>query len=66
MSVLCLVIVISFSTLCPSSFVTILMGKERAACVTLIVFLVSCDCKCSVSLLHGAVGWSAVCDCGNS
>ena len=23
-------------------------------------------CKCSVDLPHGAVGWSAVCDCGIS
>ena len=29
-----------------------------------IVFLLSCDCKCSVSIPHGVVGWSAVCDCG--
>ena len=26
----------------------------------------SCRCYRSVSLLHGAVGWSAVCDCGVS
>ena len=25
-----------------------------------------CYCKCSLALLHGAVGWSAVCDCGIS
>ena len=24
----------------------------------------ACDFYCSVSLPHGAVGWSAVCDCG--
>ena len=35
-------------------------GKERAGCFTLIVFLMSCDCKCSVALPRGAVGWSAV------
>ena len=23
----------------------------------------SCDCYCSVALPHGAVSWSAVCDC---
>ena len=23
-----------------------------------------CDCKCSVTLPHGAVDWSAVSDCG--
>ena len=26
----------------------------------------SCDSQCSVALPHGAVGWSAVCDCGIS
>ena len=26
----------------------------------------SCDCKCSVAPLHGAVGWSSVGDCGIS
>ena len=29
-----------------------------------IISLVFCDCCCSVALPHGAVGWSAVCDCG--
>ena len=24
------------------------------------------DCKCSVTIPHGVVGWSAVCDCGIS
>ena len=28
------------------------------------VFLVSCDCYCSVALPYSAVGWYAVCDCG--
>ena len=42
----------------------VLMGK-RAACFTVIVFLLSYDCDCSVSLHHGAMGWSAVCDCVN-
>ena len=31
-----------------------------------IVFQMSCFCKCFVALLHGAVGWSAVSDCGIS
>ena len=29
--------------------------EERAGCLTLIVFLMSCDCKCSVALPSGAV-----------
>ena len=69
MGVLCLALVLLFSTLYPSSFAIILMGKrerDRAGCFTLIVFLMSCGCKCSVALPLGAVGWSAVCDCGIS
>ena len=29
-----------------------------------VVKILSCYCKCSVPFPHGAVGWSAVCDCG--
>ena len=32
--------------------------------VTLIVFQKSCDSECPVAPPQGAVGWSAVCDCG--
>ena len=39
---------------------------KRARCFTLIVFLVCCDFKCYLALPHGALGWSAVCDCGIS
>ena len=46
-----------------SSFAIILMGKrKRACCFALFVFLVSREC-CAV-LPHGAMGLSAVCDCG--
>ena len=37
--------------------------EEKANCFAIIVSLMSCDCYCSVSLPHAAVGWSAVCDC---
>ena len=40
--------------------------EERAGCFAFIVFQMSCYCKCFVALRHGAVGWSAVCDCGIS
>ena len=46
-----------------SSFVIIMMGKKRAGYFTLFVFLLSCDCNCSIALPHGGVGWSVVCDC---
>ena len=68
MWVLCLVIVLFFSTLCPSSFTFILMGKIE------LPRLLYCNCLPDVLLLlcialpHGGVGWSAVymCDCGIS
>ena len=41
-------------------------GKERAGCFTLTAFLVSCDSPSIVALPHGAMGWSAGCDCGVS
>ena len=37
---------------------------ERAGCATLNVYLMSCDCQCSVALPYGTVGWSAVFDSG--
>ena len=40
--------------------------EERAGCFVFIVFPVSCYCICSMALPYGAVGWSAVCDCGIS
>ena len=48
-----------------SSFAIILERKRELVallyCLTDILLL-----KCSVTLPHGAVGWSAVCDCGIS
>ena len=38
----------------------------RLGCFAFIFFRKSCYCKCSVALPRGAVGWSAVCDCGIS
>ena len=40
-----------------------LLGRQK---FVLIVFLVFLDCKCSVALLHGAVGLSTLYDCGIS
>ena len=42
----------------------IFLFEERAGCFAFIVLRMSCYCKCVVTLPHGAVGWSAVCDCG--
>ena len=41
--------------------------EERAGSYSaFIVIRMSCYCKCSVTLPHDAVGWSAVCACGIS
>ena len=47
---LCLVLVLLYMYI-ESSFAIILMGEERAGCLTLIVFLMSCDCWAIVSIL---------------
>ena len=41
-----------------SSFAIILMGKRE------LVALLCLSSRCPVALPHGAVSWSAVCDCG--
>ena len=45
-----------------SGFAIILMGK-KAASITLIVFLRSSDCWCSVAVPNDALDWFAVCGC---
>ena len=40
--------------------------EERAGCFVFVDFRMSCYCKCSVALPHGAAGGYAVCDCGIS
>ena len=40
--------------------------EERDEYFTLFAFQMARDCQCSVTLSHGAVAWSAVCDCGIS
>ena len=42
--------------------ITLLRKKEIESAL----HLLCCGCLCSVSLPHGAVGWSAVCDGGIS
>ena len=60
------VLVLVCITLCPFSNCNHLDEEEGTGCFALIVFLMSCYCLSSVPLLHCAVGWSAVCNCGIS
>ena len=39
---------------------------KKAGYFAIIVLHMYCYFKCSVALTHGAMGWSAVCDCGIS
>ena len=41
-------------------------GREMASCFAFFVLQMSCYCKRSVTLPHGAMGWPAVYDCGIS
>ena len=54
------------NTLYPFYFCNHLDEEERTDCFALVLFRMSCYYKCSMALPHGAVGWSAVCDCGIS
>ena len=53
-------------TLCPFSFCNHLEEEEKAGYLAIIVLQMYCYYICPVALPHGAVGWSAVCDCGIS
>ena len=44
----------------------LILQSSCRGCFALIIFLMSFYCKCYVAIPHGAVGWSAVCDCGIS
>ena len=37
-------------------------GEERAGCINLTIFLMSCDSQCSMTLPNGFIGQSALCD----
>ena len=58
-----------YALLCVLSSFAIILSMKRFCCFSLIVFLVSCDCKCFVASPHGVVasphgvpGWSVVCN----
>ena len=58
------VFVLVYITLCPFKCCKHLEEEMRAGSFALTALRMSCYCKCSVALPHGAVGWSAVCECG--
>ena len=61
--VLCLSL-FCYALLCDhSSCAIILKSKRKLVVFAIIVLQMYCYCKCSVALPHGAMGWSAVCDC---
>ena len=51
-----------YITLCPFYFCNHL--EKEAGCFAIIVLQMFCYYKCYMAILHGAVGLSAVCDCG--
>ena len=53
-------------TLCLFYFYNHLEEEEKTGCFAITVLQMYCYYNCSVSLTHGAVGWSTVCDCGIS
>ena len=58
-----------YALLCVHSSFEIILKRKRklvALLVYNIVLQIFCYCKISVALPHGAVGLSAVCDCGIS
>ena len=59
-------IVLRFHCRCEGKILYYPDGNESVGCFVLTVFLMSCSRQCSVAHPHGAVGWSAVCDCGIS
>ena len=49
-----------------SHSITLKRKRDGDFCFAFIVLRMSCYCECSVTLSYGAVGWSAVYDCGIS
>ena len=60
------VFVMSCIALFPFWFCNHLEEEEKSGCFAIIAFQMYCYYKCSVALPRGALGWSAVCDCGIS
>ena len=57
-----LVFVLLYVTLCLFLYCNHLEKDEKASCFAIFALQMLCYYKCSVALLHGAMGWSTVCD----
>ena len=53
-----------YALLCVHSSFEIILGGGGAGCLAIVVFLMYCYYRVSVARPRGAMGWSAVCDCG--
>ena len=53
-------------TLCSFQFCNHLEEEGKAGCFAIFVLQMYCYYICSVALPHGALGWSAVYNCGIS
>ena len=55
-----------YTLLCVLSSFAIILKRKGAGGFAVIVLQMSWYCKCSVALVHGAMGWTAVVNCGIS
>ena len=61
---MCLSFVLLCIALCPFKFCNHLEEEEKVCCFAIIVLQIYFYNKYSVAIPPGAVGWSALCDCG--
>ena len=60
------VFVLAYVAMCPSFFTIILTRKRELVALLLFSFGCLVTVNFTVAFPHGAVGWSAICDCGIS
>ena len=63
---ICVCLTFVMHDLFPFLFCNHLEEEVKAGCFAIIVLQMFCIYNCSVALLHGTYGWSAVFDCGIS
>ena len=62
MGVLCLSL-FCYALLCVHFSFENILRRKKLGCFAFIALQMYCYYKCSVAFPHGAMGWSAVCDC---